>query len=450
MVQKSRLHELTVKTTIDTDNQQLINNSKIEEVFVEAMIDTASSIKSGYSTIKFEHVKTGRPEDIHLYVHAQSPSLMREIKLKEGSTEDQVLLNVDKFLCDLQNTLYADYIRVNFSEGIVVYQSIGETEVKKIDITKIGDGKYLSELHKIQNDLSEVIDESEHVEYMDRKPGLRGVDQTNQFCPPLTERFSTLHQVVIPRLLQTMKSEPQKVKFLEKVIFVDSLIKNLLDESALNIERAHWNFQEVQHTPSDPRFSQREHELQEATKDYEIIQQLDLVALYTIAAHIQNKDSKDHISASREIEKFLSSNLAIMGKKSWQHQESFLKKSISLLTLNRIWAKLQPLTEDESDYAYRMGALSLPAGDRILYKEYIEESGKEVADIPILQVLIEAMRSFPDNSLCECKGLLRATPYNFLGIEKSFQLGKEASLNASHSCITSDQLLEHIKAKSRS
>ncbi|MGL4348769.1 MAG: hypothetical protein ACRCSV_04870 [Chlamydiales bacterium] len=450
MVEKSQLHELTVKTTIDTDNQPLTNNSKIEEVFVETIIDMGSCMKSSYSTIKFEPLKTGRPDDLHLYVHAQSPSMMREIQLKEGPNEDQVLLNVDKFLCNLQNSLYADYLRVNCSEGIIFYQSIGETEVKKIDVTKVEDGKYLSEFHKVQDALREVIDESEHVEYIERIPGLRGVDQTNQFSPPLTERFATLNQQIIPPLLERIKTEPEKVKFLEKVIFADCLVKNLLEESALNVKQAQWNLQEIQQTPSDSRFSQREHELQEATKDYEIIQQLDLVALYTIAAHIQNKDSKDHISASREIEKFLSSNLAIMGKKSWHHQESFLKKSISLLTLNRIWAKLQPLTEDESDYAYRMGALSLPAGDRILYKEYIEESGKEVADIPILQVLIEAMRSFPDNSLCECKGLLRATPYNFLGIEKSFQLSKEASLNASHSCITSDQLLEHIKAKSRS
>lgn len=447
MIQKSRLPEVTVQTTIDVDNQQLKKNSKITEVFVEGIMDIPAPTKSSYSAIKFEPVKTERPEDLRLYVHAQDPSLMRQLQLKEGHAEDQVLLNVDKFLCDLQNSLCADYIRINCSEGIVMYQPMGETEIKKIDLTKIEKGKYLSEFHKIQDDLQEVIDENESVEYIERKPGLRGMYPIDQFSPPLTERFSTLHQVIIPRLLKTIKSEPKKVAFLEKIIFIDSLIGKLIERSSNNMDQAHRDFQEVQQTPSDPRFSQREQQLQEVKKDCELINQLNLGVLYTMAAYIQNTDSQGHIGAAREIEKFLSSNLATMGEKSWQHQESFPKKILSWMTRNRLWAELQPLTEEESDYAYRMGALSLPAGDRVLYKEYIQESGKEVADIPVLQVLIEAIRHFPDDAFGECKELLRTTPYNFLGIQNILQGCKEASLYASHNCITSDELLEHIKNK---
>lgn len=447
MIEKSQLPEVTVQTTIDVDNHQHKKNSKITELFVEGIMDIPMLPKSSSSIIKFEPVKTERPEDLRLYVQAQDPSLMRQIQVKEGHREDQVLLHVDKFLCDLQNSLHADYIRINCSEGIVMYQSMGETEVKKIDLTKVENGKYLSEFHKIQDDLREVIEENESVEYIERKPGLRGMYPIDQFSPPLTERFSTLRQVIIPRLLQTIKSEPKKVAFLEKIIFIDSLIEELMKRSSSNMDQAHRAFQEVQQTPSDPRFSEREKQLQEAKKDYELINQLNLGVLYTMAAYVQNTDSQDHLGAAREIEKFLSSNLATMGEKSWQHQESFPKKIISCITRNRLWAELQPLTEEESDYAYRMGALSLPAGDRILYKEYIQESGKEVSDMPILQVLIEAIRRFPDDALCECKELLRATPYNFLGIQDVLQGCKEASLYASHNCITLDELLEHIKNK---
>lgn len=445
MIQKP---QLTVHTTIDTNNQQLNEkSSKIKELFLETMIEIPPAQETSRSAIKFEPVKIGRPEDLHLYVHAQDPSLMREIKLEEGALQDQVLSTVDAFLCDLQNTLHADYVRVDFSEGTLVYQSIGQTEIEKIDLTSIEGGKYLPEFHKIQEALREVIDENEHVEYLERKPGFRGVDQTNLFSPPLTERFSTLHQVIIPRLLQTIKSEPRKVKFLERVIFLDSLVEKLVNQSFVNLTRAEWDFEEVQKTPSDPKFSQREQELEEAKKENQMLQQLDFAALYTIAAHLENKNSKGHVSAAREIEKFLSSNLSRMGEKSWQHQENFAKKAVSLLTLNRVWGKLQPLTADESDYAYRMGALSLPAGDRILYKEYIKESGQEVVDMPVLQVLIEAMRDFPDSSLDGYKELLRATPYNFLGIQEALQLSQEASLNASHEYTTSDQLVQHLQAR---
>lgn len=448
MIQKSQLPEVTVQATIDIDNQQLKKNSTITEVFVEALLDIPEATKSSYSAINFEPVKNERPKDLHLYIHAQCPSLIREIQLKEGAKEDEALLNLDKFLCDLQNALYADYVRINCSEGTIIYQCVGETEIKKIDITKIADGKYLSRFHKIQDALTEVIDESERVEYIERKPGLRGIDQTDQFSPPLTERFPTLHQLIIPRLLKTIKSEPEKVKFLEKVIFIDSLLEELLERSENNMKHALWTFQQVQETPSDPRFALREQELQGAKKDYELLKQLDLAALYTMAAYTQGTDSKNHIAAAHEIEKFLSATLATTGKKSWQHQESFLKKSLSWITRNRVWAELQPLTEEESDYAYRMGALSLPAGDRILYKEYIKESEKEVVDMPVLQVFIEAIRHFPDNTLDECKDLLSQTPYNFLGIQEVFQESKKAALNASDRYHTSEELLQHIKADS--
>lgn len=445
MIQKP---QLTVHTTIDTDNQQLKQkSSKIKELFLSTMIEIPSVQETSRSAIKFEPVKIGRPEDLHLYVHAQDPSLMREIEVKEGDLQDQVLSTVDAFLCDLQNALHADYVRVNFSEGTLVYQSMGQIEIEKIDLTNVEGGKYLPQFHKIQEALREVIDENEHVEYLERKPGFRGVDQTNLFSPPLTERFSTLHQVIVPRLLQTIKSESKKVKFLERVIFLDSLVEKLVNQSFANLTRAQWDFEEVQKTPSDPKFSEREQELQEAKKENQMLQQLDFAALYTIAAHLENKNSKGHVAAAREIEKFLSSNLAGMGEKSWQYQENFAKKAVSLLTLNRVWGKLQPLTVDESDYAYRMGALSLPAGDRILYKEYIKESGQEVVDMPVLQVLIEAMRDFPDSSLREYKELLRATPYNFLGIQEALQPSKEASLNASHDYTTSDQLVQHLQAR---
>lgn len=440
--------QLTVHTTIDTDNQRLNkNSSKIKELFLATTIEIPPTPGTSRSAIKFEPVKIGRPEDLHLYVHAQDPRLMREIQLKEGALQDQVLSTVDAFLCDLQNTLQADYVRVDFSEGTLVYQSIGQTEIKKIDLTNVEEGKYLPEFHKIQQGLGEVIDDNERVEYLERKPGFRGIDQTNLFSPPLTERFSTLHQVIIPRLLQTIKSEPKKIKFLERVIFLDSLVEKLVNQSFVNLKRAQWDFEEVQKTPSDPKFSQREQELQEAKKENQMLQQLDFAALYTIAAHLENKNSKGHLSAAREIEKFLSSILARMGQKSWQHQENFAKKAVSILTLNRFWGKLQPLTADESDYAYRMGALSLPAGDRILYKEYIKESGQEVVDMPVLQVLIEAMRDFPDSSFSGYKELLRATPYNFLGIQEALQPSKEASLNASYEHTTSDELVQHLQAR---
>lgn len=440
--------QLTVHTTIDTDNQQLKKkSSKIKELFLETMIEIPPAQETSRSAIKFEPVKIGRPEDVHLYVHAKDSTLMREIELEEGVKQDQVLSTVDIFLCDLQNTLHADYVRVDFSEGIAFYQSIGQTEVEKVDLATLEGGKYLPEFHKIQDVLREVIDDNERVEYLERKPGFRGMDQTNLFSPPLTERFSTLQKEIVPRLLQTIKSEPKKVKFLERVIFVDSLVEKLVNQAFVNVTRAQWDFEEVQKTPSDPEFAEREYELQEAKKDCEILQQLDFVALYTIAAHLENKNSKGHMSAAREIEKFLSFTLAAMGKKSWEHQENFAKKAVSLLTLNRVWGKLQPLTADESDYAYRMGALSLPAGDRILYKEYIKESEKEVVDMPVLQILIEAMRDFPNSSLGGYKELLRATPYNFLGIQEALQLSKEVSLNASHKYITSDQLIQHLQVR---
>lgn len=447
MVQKSRLPEVTVQTSISIDNQALKKDSKIKEVFVQALIDKPTPAPSGYSVIKFDPVKTKKAEDLRLYVGSQDPCLMREIQMKEGPAENQVLLSLEKFLCDLQNALKADYIRVNCSEGIVIYQSIGETEIKKTDLTTIENGKYLSDFHHIQDTLREVVDESENIEYIERKPGLRGMYPLDQFCPPLTERFSTLHQVIIPRLLKTIKSEPKKVAFLEKVIFIDSLIEKLRERALNNMDHAHRRFQEVQQTPSDLRFSQREQELEEAKKDYELIKQLNLGVLYTVAAYIQNTDSKGHLEAAREIEKFLASNLATMGEKSWQHQESFPKKVLSFITRNRLWAELQPLMEEESDYAYRMGALSLPAGDRVLYKEYIQESGKEVTDIPMLQILIETIRNFPDDALSESKELLRATPYKFLGIHEALQEAKKVSLYASHDCITSDKLLEYIKNK---
>lgn len=447
MIDKLRLPEVTVQATIDINNEQLKKNSKIPELFLQSTIDIPASTKSSYEVIKFEPVKTGRPDDIHLYLQSQDPSLMKQIELKEGHAEDQSLLNLDKFLCHLQNALYADYIRINCSEGIVIYQSVGETEVKKIDLTKIENGKYISEFHKIQDDLRQVIDENEGVEYIERKAGLRGMYPIDQFSPPLTERFSTLHRVIIPRLLMTIKSEPKKVAFLEKIIFIDSLIEELMQRSSSNLDQAHRNFQDVQQTPSDPRFSEREQQLQEAKKDCELINQLNVGVLYTMAAYMQNTDDQGHIGAAREIEKFLSSNLATMGQKSWEHQESFPKKAISWMTRNRLWAELPPLTEEEREYAYRMGALSLPAGDRVLYKEYIQESGKEVPDMPTLQVLIEVIRQFPDDALCEYKGLVGATPYNFLGIQDIIQRGKEVSLYASHDCITSDELLQHIKNK---
>lgn len=451
MVQKSRLPEVTVQTSISIDNQVLKKDSKIKEVFVKTLIDKPTPAQSGYSVIKFDPVKTKKAEDLRLYVVSQDPCLMREIQVKEGPVENQILLSLEKFLCDLQNALKTDYIRVNCSEGIVIYRSIGETDgetrIKKTDLTTIENGKYLSDFRNIQNNLREVVDESESIEYIERKPGLRGMYPIDQFCPPLTERFSTLHQIIIPRLLETIKSKPKKVAFLEKVIFIDSLIEKLRERALNNMDHAHRRFQEVQQTPSDLRFSQREQELEEAKKDYELIKQLNLGVLYTMAAYIQNTDSKGHLEAAREIKEFLVSNLATMGEKSWQYQESFPKKVLSIITRNRLWAELQPLMEEESDYAYRMGALSLPAGDRVLYKEYIEESGKEVADIPMLQILVEAIRNFPDDALSKSKELLRATPYKFLGIQEALQEAKKVSLYASHDCITSDKLLEYIKNK---
>ena len=124
MVQKSRLPEVTVQTSISIDNQALKKDSKIKEVFVQALIDKPTPAPSGYSVIKFDPVKTKKAEDLRLYVGSQDPCLMREIQMKEGPAENQVLLSLEKFLCDLQNALKADYIMVNCSEGIVIYQSI--------------------------------------------------------------------------------------------------------------------------------------------------------------------------------------------------------------------------------------------------------------------------------------------------------------------------------------
>lgn len=444
------IHEpqLTVHATIDTDNQLLKKKtSKITEVFLNTTIDIPSMDRSSRSAIKFEPVKTGRPEDLHLYVHAKNPSLMREITLEEGAAQDQVLFALDVFLSDLQNSLNADYVRVDFSEGIIVYQHVGQTEIEKIDLANLESGKYLPRFHQLQNTLRDTIDDTERVEYLERKPGFRGIDQTNLFSPPLTERFSTLHQVILPRLLQTIKSESKKMKFLERIIFLDSLAEKLTNQAFTNMTRAQWNLENIQKAPSPSELSNAENELEEARKDYKTLKQLDFAALYTIAAHLEDISSKNHISAAREIEKFLSSNLAILGKKSWEHQENFAKKAVSLLTLNRIWGKLQPLTTDESDYSYRIGGLSLPAGDRILYKDYIKESEKEVVDVPVMQVLIEAMRYFPDDSLHTSKELLEATPYVFLGLEEALRLSREETIDKSQKYSTSDLLVQHMKAQ---
>lgn len=441
--------QLTVHATIDTDNQRLKKKtSKITEVFLNTTIDIPSREGMSRSAIKFEPVKAGRPEDLHLYVHAQDPSLMREITLKEGAAQDQALFALDVFLSDLQNSLDADYVRVDFSEGIIVYQHVGQTEIEKVDLANLESGKYLPTFHQLQNTLRETIDDSERVEYLERKPGFRGVDQTNLFSPPLTERFSTLNQVIVPRLLQTIKSEPKKMEFLERIIFLNSLVTKLKGQASTNMTRAQWNLEQVQQAASTSELSDAENELQQAKKDYETLIHLDFAALYTIAAHLENASSKEHVSAARQIEKFLSSNLEILGKKSWEHQENFAKKAVSLLTLNRIWGKLQPLTTDESDYSYRMGGLSLPAGDRILYKEYIKESGKEIIDMPIMQVLIEAMRDFPDASLINTsKELLQATPYGDLGIEEAIRLSREETIEKSRKYPTSELLVQHLKPR---
>lgn len=440
--------QLTVHATIDTDNQRLkTKHSKISEVFLNTTIEIPFMEGTSRSAIKFEPVKAGRPEDLHLYVHGQDPSLMREITLKEGATQDQALFALDAFLSDLQNSLDADYVRVDLSEGIVVYQHVGQTEIEKVDLVNLENGKYLSTFHQLQNTLRETIDETERVEYLERKVGFRGVDQTDLFSPPLTERFSTLHQVILPRLLQTMKSESQKMKFLKRIIFLDSLVENLKRQASTNIKRAQWNLEALQKAPSPSELPDAENELQKAKKDYLTLEQLDFAALYTIAAYLENANSKNHISAAREIEKFLASNLATLGKKSWEHQENFAKKAVSLLTLNRIWGKLQPLTTDESDYAYRMGALSLPAGDRIVYKEYIKESGKEVMDMPIMQVIVEAMRYFPDTSSNIFEELLQATPYGDLGIEQAIRVSREESIDKSQNYPTSDLLVQHLRAQ---
>ena len=299
-----------------------------------------------------------------------------------------------------------------------------------------------------QSTLSETIDDTERVEYLERKSGFRGMDQTDLFSPPLTERFSTLHQVIVPRLLQTVKSEPKKMKFLERIIFLDSLVEKLISQAFTTVTRAQWNFEDVQKTSSTSDLSNAENDLQEARKDYQTLKQVDFAALYAIAAHLENTNSKDHISAARQIEKFLSSNLATLGKKSWEHQENFAKKAVSLLTLNRIWGELQPLTIDESDYSYRIGGLSLPAGDRILYKEYIKESGKEVIDMPIMQFLVEAMRHFPeDASLNTSKELLQATPYGNLGIEEAIRLSTEETIEKIQKYPTSDLLVQYLKPR---
>lgn len=434
--------QLTVHATIDTDNQRLKKKtSKITEVFLNTTID----IPSARPAIKFEPVKAGRPEDLHLYVHAKDPSFMREITLAEGAAEDEALFAIDVFLSDLQNSLDADYVRVDFSEGIVVYQHVGQIEVEKVDLANLEGGKYLPTFHQIQNTLRKTIDNTERVEYLERKPGFRGVDQTNLLSPPLTERFSTLNQVIVPRLLQNIKTERKKMKFLERIIFLDALVKKLTSQASTNMTRAQWNLEEVQQTASTSELSDAKNELEEAKKNYEMLRQLDFAALYTIAAHLENKNSKNHISAARQIEKFLSSNLAVLGKKSWEHQENFAKKTVSLLTLNRIWGKLQPLTTDESDYSYRMGSLSLPAGDRILYKEYIKESGKEIIDMPIMQVLIEAMRHFPEGSLNTSKELLEATPYGLLGVEEAIRSSREETIEKSEKYATSDLLVQHLR-----
>lgn len=439
--------QLTVHATIDTDNQRLKKKtSKITEVFLNTTIDIPS-IGMSRPAIKFEPVKAGRPEDLHLYVHAKDPSLMREITLEEGAAQDQALFALDVFLSDLQNSLDADYVRVDFSEGIIVYQHVGQTEIEKVDLANLESGKYLPTFHQLQNTLRETIDDTERVEYLERKSGFRGVDQTNLFSPPLTERFSTLNQVIVPRLLQTIKGEPKKMKFLERIIFLDSLVTKLKNQASTNMTRAQWNWEQVQKTAPTSELSDAENELQKAKKDYQTLIQLDFAALYTIAAHLENASSKDHISAARQTEKFLSSNLAILGKKSWEHQENFAKKAVSLLTLNRIWGKLQPLTIDESDYSYRMGGLSLPAGDRILYKEYIKESGKEIIDMPIMQVLIEAMRHFPESSLNTSKELLQATPYGDLGIEEAIRLSREETIEKSRKYPTSDLLVQHLRPR---
>ena len=421
---------------------------KRQEVFLNTTIDIPSLEETSRSAIKFEPVKTGRPEDLHLYVHAKDPSLMREITLEEGAAQDQALFALDRFLSDLQNSLDADYVRVDFSEGIVVYQHVGQIEVEKVDLANLEGGKYLPKFHQLQSTLSETIDDTERVEYLERKSGFRGMDQTDLFSPPLTERFSTLHQVIVPRLLQTVKSEPKKMKFLERIIFLDSLVEKLISQAFTTVTRAQWNFEDVQKTSSTSDLSNAENDLQEARKDYQTLKQVDFAALYAIAAHLENTNSKDHISAARQIEKFLSSNLATLGKKSWEHQENFAKKAVSLLTLNRIWGELQPLTIDESDYSYRIGGLSLPAGDRILYKEYIKESGKEVIDMPIMQFLVEAMRHFPeDASLNTSKELLQATPYGNLGIEEAIRLSTEETIEKIQKYPTSDLLVQYLKPR---
>lgn len=78
--------ELRLHATIDTDSQRVKeNDSKVQEVFLRTVIEIPPSQEISHSSITFTPVKTGRPEDLHLYVHAKDPSLMRE-KIEEKRT----------------------------------------------------------------------------------------------------------------------------------------------------------------------------------------------------------------------------------------------------------------------------------------------------------------------------------------------------------------------------